>query len=103
MRVAVAEFDQLEEDVPLGVKADGHDILLVRSEGSLFAIQDLCPHAQQSLVTGKVSRGRITCRHHGVQIDLATGKVLWSMGFLNLQPVKTYPVTQEDGTVWIEV
>jgi nitrite reductase/ring-hydroxylating ferredoxin subunit len=88
---------------PVSVRVAGRDILLVRTQDGLFALEDLCPHAQQELSTGSVQGNLLTCKHHGVQIDIKTGQVVESMGFLGLQPVEVFEVTETAGSIWIEL
>lgn len=99
MRVKAADASEAKEMQV--VSLHGRDILILRTPEGLFAIEDSCPHAQQSLSTGKVDGTLLTCRHHGVQIDLRTGRVVWSMGFLELQPVAVFAVEEIDGSIWI--
>ena len=42
-------------------------------DGSLFAIQNRCPHRQGPLAEGLVGAGRVLCPLHGHQFDLRTG------------------------------
>jgi 3-phenylpropionate/trans-cinnamate dioxygenase ferredoxin subunit len=103
MRVKVASSEQLKPEEPLGVKTGDRNILLVRSEGKLYATENECPHLDQPLDDGKVKNGKITCRHHGVQVLLDSGKISFSMGLLNLKPIQTFEVTEEDGEVFVEL
>jgi 3-phenylpropionate/trans-cinnamate dioxygenase ferredoxin subunit len=85
------------------VSIEGREILIVRTEEGLFAVEDLCPHAEQPLSTGKADGHLLTCRHHGVQIDLRTGQVVDSMGFLGLQPSNVFTVEETGGSIWIDL
>lgn len=98
-----AESADLVLDKPLAVRVGGREILLVRTAEGLFALEDLCPHAQQPLSTGKATGSLLTCKHHGVRIDLGTGRVVESMGFLGLQPVERFELREEAGAIWIEL
>ena len=99
MRIKAADANQVQQMHT--VRVQGRDVLIARTPDGLFAVEDSCPHAQQSLSTGKVDGTLLTCRHHGVQIDLRTGRVVWSMGFLELQPVAVFAVEEVDGSIWI--
>lgn len=85
------------------ISVQGRKILIVRTADGLFAVEDSCPHAQQELSSGKVDGTLLTCRHHGVQIDLRTGQVTWSMGFLGLQPLNIFTVEETGGSIWIDL
>ncbi len=46
--VRVCGADELEEDTPKRVELDGTPISVVRTEGEVFAIHDICSHANVS-------------------------------------------------------
>ena len=48
--VKVASLSELEEDTPKRVELDGTPISLVRTEGEVFAINDICSHANVSQI-----------------------------------------------------
>ena len=98
-----AKSDQLKPDQLLAVSIEGQAILVVRTDQGLFALEDSCPHQKQPLSTGKAKGDKLTCRHHGIEIDMNTGKVTWAMGFLGLDDVKTYPVREETGSIQVEI
>ena len=67
-------------DVPPGAQHSvliGTTRLLLCHEaatGRVWAMQDRCPHAFQSLAGGVVRHGTIQCPKHGACFDLATGQ-----------------------------
>ena len=83
------------------VDVDGTKIILVRTEDELFAIQDVCPHQRRPLSTGTVEGSLLTCEHHGIEIDLASGKVKVDMGYFNLDDIQIYPIEERDGEIWL--
>lgn len=102
MPVKIAKSGEVKKGHPCRLKYKGEHILLVRTETGLYAVRDVCPHIEQSLADGTVLGRVITCRHHGVQIDLKTGRILFDMGFIDLQPVIAYAVREEDGDIIID-
>jgi len=101
MRIKAAGSGEVEQMRTVSV--EGREILIVRTSEGLFAVEDLCPHAEQPLSTGTVDGTLLTCRHHGVQIDLRTGQVVDSMGFLGLQPSNVFAVEETGGSIWIDL
>ena len=87
--VKVAVLQELEDDTPKRVEVDGTPISLVRTEGEVFAINDICSHANVSLAEGEVEDCAIECWLHGSAFDLRTGK---PFGPPATQPVPVYPV-----------
>jgi 3-phenylpropionate/trans-cinnamate dioxygenase ferredoxin subunit len=101
MRTRAADSSKVKQ--MHAVSLQGREILIVRTNGGLYAVENLCPHAQQDLSTGKVDGILLTCRHHGVQIDLRTGRVVESMGFLGLQPLNVFKVEEAEDSIWIDL
>ena len=68
----VAQANDVPEDEGLCVKIDGHAIALFKVEGEIYAIDDLCSHAEASLATGFVDGCIVECPlHQTVQSVLA--------------------------------
>jgi len=55
-------LSELEEDTPKRVELDGTPVSVVRTEGEVFAINDICSHANVSLSEGEVEDCQIECR-----------------------------------------
>ena len=45
-------------------------------DGSIFAINNICPHKQGKLSEGLVHEKQVTCPLHSWEIDLTTGEAL---------------------------
>jgi nitrite reductase/ring-hydroxylating ferredoxin subunit len=73
--VRVIEEQEMPDDVPTGVQADGRQILLYRHDGTLYALDNLCSHAAGLLSRGSVEGLTVTCPLHGSQYCLANGSV----------------------------
>ncbi|HEY5833363.1 non-heme iron oxygenase ferredoxin subunit [Streptomyces sp.] len=87
--VRVCALSELEEDMPLRVEVDGVPISVVRAAGEVFAVHDICSHANVSLSEGEVEDCQIECWLHGSRFDLRTGK---PSGLPATQPIPVYPV-----------
>ncbi|TJZ51116.1 non-heme iron oxygenase ferredoxin subunit [Streptomyces piniterrae] len=102
--VRVAALGELAEDTPKRVEIDGTPVSLVRTEGEVFAINDICSHANVSLSEGEVEDCSIECWLHGSSFDLRTGK---PSGLPATRPVPVYPVKIEgegpDASVLVSV
>ena len=95
--------DAIQAGELLAIESEGEEILLARTEeGKLYALQDRCPHQSRSLAGGSLKGSVLTCRHHGVQIELSDGALLYSAGYIGLESVPSYAVEERDGTVWLE-
>ncbi len=100
MSAPVAKLSELADDTAVRVDVGGMAICLARSQGEVFAVSDICSHADVSLSEGDVDDGTVECWLHGSSFDLRTGK---PTGLPAIKPVATYPVTLEGDDVLVDV
>lgn len=98
--VRACELGELDEDTPRRVELDGTPVSVVRTGGEVYAIYDICSHANVSLSEGEVEDCQIECWLHGSAFDLRTGK---PSGLPATRPVPVYPVKIEGGNVFVDV
>ena len=94
----IARSEDLVEGKGRPYQLDGHRIALVRHEGIVYALDDLCPHADASIAFGPVENGCIACPWHYAEFDLRTGAVLSGP---SPRGIRTYKVREADGEVEI--
>lgn len=92
------KFSDLQENTPVKVELNGKDLCVVRQGSEVFAIDDICSHAEASLSEGDVTPGKIECWLHGAEFDLRSGEALTPPA---IAPVTTYSVTIEGESVKI--
>lgn len=92
------KFSDLQENTPVKVELNGKDLCVVRQGSEVFAIDDICSHAEASLSEGEVTPGKIECWLHGAEFDLRSGEALTPPA---IAPVTTYSVTIEGESVKI--
>lgn len=92
------KLSDLEENTPVKVELNGKDLCVVRQGDEVFAIDDICSHAEASLSEGDVTPGKIECWLHGAEFDLRSGEALTPPA---IAPVTTYSVTIEGESVKI--
>jgi 3-phenylpropionate/trans-cinnamate dioxygenase ferredoxin component len=90
----------LEDGKPFAVEVGDVPVALVRSEGELYAIHDVCSHASVALSEGEVIDGEIECWLHGSMFELATGRPTCLPA---TEPVPVYPVKIEGDDVFVAV
>ncbi|MDX6197192.1 MAG: 3-phenylpropionate/trans-cinnamate dioxygenase ferredoxin component [Actinomycetota bacterium] len=93
-------LSELPEEGALRVELDGKPICIARSQGEVFAVSDICSHADVSLSEGDVEDGTVECWLHGSRFDLRTGM---PTGLPATKPVATYPVTVEGDDVLVKL
>ena len=90
-------------DLPPGaaVRVDGEPpIAVFNADGELYAVDDTCTHQDASLADGWLEGCAVECPLHAACFDLRTGN---PSGPPATKPVRTYPVTVEDGMVFVLV
>ncbi|TDQ45948.1 non-heme iron oxygenase ferredoxin subunit [Actinorugispora endophytica] len=70
----VCALGDVPEEGALGVEVGDTPVAIVRSEGEVYAISDICSHAEVNLSEGEVEDGTIECWLHGSCFDLRSGK-----------------------------
>ena len=93
-------------DVPVGsalkVAVNDRDIAVVNCDEGVFAISDICSHADVSLSEGEVIDCTIECWLHGSQFNLRTGAPLSPPAIYAVPTYEVRLVTEGDVT-FIEV
>ncbi|MGR6917187.1 non-heme iron oxygenase ferredoxin subunit [[Actinomadura] parvosata] len=93
-------------DIPDGgvigveVGADGTPVALVRKGEDVFALHDVCSHAEVKLSEGEVYDGTLECWLHGSCFDIHTGK---PTGPPATQPVNVYTVKIDGDDVLVSL
>ncbi len=100
MRVEIGAIDTLPRDRGIRVTVGEERIAMFRIGNEVFAIGDRCSHAEASLAEGEVFGTEVECPRHGSEFDLRTGEAL---SLPATRPVPTYPVSIEEGTVYLHL
>jgi len=90
----------LADESTVAVEIDGVPVCVAKSEGEVFAISDICSHADIPLSEGDVAEGTVECWLHGSRFDLRSGR---PTGLPATQPVPTYPVKIDGDDVLVSV
>jgi len=91
---------ELPEQGTLGVELNGRPLVIVRSEGEVFALDEFCTHEDVSLVDGEVYDRTVECWLHGSCFDVRSGK---PTGPPATRPLTTYPVRVDGDDVFVAV
>lgn len=95
----VAAADEVGEVMPLKVQVSGRSLLICRTHDGFYAVDEICPHKNESMQYGVIFDGTIICPHHQYGFDLQTG----ACNKRRCPPVDVYPCEARDGRVWVEV
>ena len=94
--VAVARDGDLMENGQKVVAVAGKSVLLCRSAGQIFAVENMCSHEFQPLQGGTLAHCILSCPLHGAEFDLKTGEPLGPPAF---DPLLTFPIRVRDGMI----
>ena len=100
MKVKITELDQLPRDRGVRVTVGDHRIAMFRINDDVYAIGDRCSHAEASLAEGELWGLSVECPRHGSEFDLKSGE---PQALPATEPVPVYPVSIDDGTVYLEL
>ncbi|MEC3861246.1 aromatic ring-hydroxylating dioxygenase subunit alpha [Mesobacterium sp. TK19101] len=81
-----------------------HIVMFRKSDGSVAALEDRCPHRLLPLSKGKRIGDTVQCGYHGLTFDGTTGKCTRVPGQTNLPAsayVVSYRTEEKHGIVWI--
>jgi 3-phenylpropionate/trans-cinnamate dioxygenase ferredoxin component len=93
-------LSELPAEGALAVEIDGTPVAVVRAGDDVYALRDVCSHAEVALSEGEVYNHTIECWLHGSCFDLRTGKPTNPPA---TQPVTTYPVKIEGDDVYVSL
>ena len=111
----VAKLDELEDAKPQLFMIAGREIGLIRSNGNVYAVRNVCPHKLAPVCRGTLKGTMLPsdpgvfvfgledqvlqCPWHGWEFDLSTGRTLCGHD----RKLKLYPVTVMNDAVYVEV
>jgi len=78
----------------------GTRIALFNVAGEFYAVDDRCPHRNESIAEGEVDGLTVVCPVHGSVFDLRSGEVLEPPA---RESIATYRVRVSKGTIEVEV
>jgi NADPH-dependent 2,4-dienoyl-CoA reductase/sulfur reductase-like enzyme/nitrite reductase/ring-hydroxylating ferredoxin subunit len=96
---ATAE-SELKEGAPVVVEVEEKKVLLLRSEGRIYACGNECSHYHGPLSDGLVVGHVVTCPWHNARFDIRDGQLVAPPG---LNGIPSYETKVEDGRVWIRL
>jgi 3-phenylpropionate/trans-cinnamate dioxygenase ferredoxin subunit len=100
----VCTLSEVPNDGSLRVELPDVDLAIVRFDDEVYAIEDVCSHAEVALTDGEVDEvdgaPTIECALHGSCFDLRTGE---PTNLPATEPVPVYPVRVEGDDILVDV
>jgi 3-phenylpropionate/trans-cinnamate dioxygenase ferredoxin subunit len=93
------KFSDLTPGKPQKVTLGDKDVCVVRVNEEVFAVADICSHAEASLSEGEVSGEKIECWLHGAEFNLRTGEAMTPPA---TEPLEVYEVKRDGDSVTIK-
>jgi 3-phenylpropionate/trans-cinnamate dioxygenase ferredoxin subunit len=98
--VRACALEDVEDGTANRVLLGNLPVAIVRSNGEVYAIHDVCSHANVALSEGEIDDQTIECWLHGSRFDLVTGRPI---GLPATQPVSVYPIKIDGGDVLVDL
>ena len=98
--VKICSLDKVKPGKMQRFSVNHNAILVANVDGTIFAVDDMCTHEDASLYRGALKGDCVECPLHGSHFDLKTGQPKGEPATI---PIKTYPVTIKDNSVFIEL
>jgi nitrite reductase/ring-hydroxylating ferredoxin subunit len=86
--VTVAKISEVPNFGKKVFTVSGREVLLINIKGSIFAVENECPHQGSPLTAAIVKDGYISCPRHGYRFNLANGSCSDHPEYT----LRTYPV-----------
>jgi 3-phenylpropionate/trans-cinnamate dioxygenase ferredoxin subunit len=96
----VCSLSDIPDGDVIGVEVGGKPVALVRKDGEVFALHDVCSHAEVRLSEGDVYDDTLECWLHGSCFDIRSGK---PTGPPATRPVPVYRVKLEGDDVLVSL
>ena len=97
---AVLPADQLREGGMRACELAGREIVLCRTADGLYALDNICTHAEARMTEGRLRGVRVVCPLHGAAFDVRDGRVLSGPA---VQPLAVHAVRIVNGMIEVSV
>ena len=88
----------LHEGKTICLEVGRYTVVVARSGGEYFAVEDVCTHDGAELAGGAVEGGEIICPRHGARFSLRTGEALSPPAY---EPVRVFATKIDGGHLWV--
>jgi len=72
--IKIAEIGGIAPGVGKAFEVDGRSVAVFNVNGTLYAIDDSCPHQGSSLAMGSLDGCTVICRSHGMKVNVTGGE-----------------------------
>jgi nitrite reductase/ring-hydroxylating ferredoxin subunit len=97
---AVLKLAELPPGRMRALVSGGREIVICHTREGVFALDNICTHAEARLCEGRLRATRLVCPLHGASFDVRDGRVL---GPPALIPLSTHPLRIVGGVIEVAV
>lgn len=72
--IKIAEIGDVAPGGGKAFDVEGFSVAVFNVNGTLYAIDDSCPHQGSSLAMGSLEGYTVTCRSHGMKVNVTAGQ-----------------------------
>lgn len=98
--VPVAALSSFPDSGILPVEVDDRFVVLVKVDGHVFCMDDVCTHDGGPLSEGDLENSCLICPRHGAKFDVRTGQALTMPA---TEPTTTHQVKILDDHIWVKL
>ena len=95
----VARLEELPNQGKKLVTVAGQEILLVNQKGTIYAVENECPHQGAPMAGAVLKESYLACPRHGYRFELKDGSCREHPEFT----LKTWPVRVENNEIIIDL
>lgn len=96
----VASLSQIDDPGKMTVEVNGRIVVIVRVEGEIFCVDDVCTHDGGPLGDGELDDHCLICPRHGARFDVRTGEALTMPA---TEPTQSFEVRVVGEEIWVNV
>jgi nitrite reductase/ring-hydroxylating ferredoxin subunit len=97
--VKIAEVDAVPIGAGRAFTVEDHSIAVFNVDGRLYAIDDSCPHQGSSLAMGRLEGCIVTCRSHGLQVNVTAGAERPGVGL----DTRSFPLERRPDGLYVDL
>jgi 3-phenylpropionate/trans-cinnamate dioxygenase ferredoxin subunit len=97
--VKIAEIGSISLGGGKAFEVDGLSVAVFNVNGTLYAIDDSCPHQGSSLAMGKLEGCTVTCRSHGMKVNVTGDEQQSGSGMI----VRSFPLESRPDGLYVGV
>jgi 3-phenylpropionate/trans-cinnamate dioxygenase ferredoxin subunit len=97
--VKIAEINEVPVGAGRAFAIDGYSIAVFNVDGRLYAIDDSCPHQGSSLAMGRLEGCIVTCRSHGLQVNVTAGAERPGVGL----DTRSFPLERRPDGLYVDL